>query len=122
VGVTFRFLKTPTVRLQGTRRARAELASDLLSRACVVSFKDARGIHHAAEVEAESLDEAVVLSLRRLIRMWIERMDPPGHHARRQHLKESYTSEKSGDRDARSSLESAADSVPLVLRYACSLR
>jgi hypothetical protein len=31
-------------------------------RACVVSFKDVRGIRHAAEVEAESLYEAVVLS------------------------------------------------------------
>ena len=33
-------------------------------RACTVSFKDARGIRHGVEVEAESLYEAVVLAVR----------------------------------------------------------
>ena len=36
------------------------------ARTCIVSFKDARGIRHAAEVEAESLYEAAVLGVRRL--------------------------------------------------------
>ena len=35
-------------------------------RACSVSFKDARGIRHGVDVEAESLYEAVVLAVRRL--------------------------------------------------------
>jgi hypothetical protein len=36
-----------------------------------------RGIHHAAEVEAESLYEAVVLGVRRLNQdSWIERIGP----------------------------------------------
>jgi hypothetical protein len=35
-------------------------------RPCIVSFKDMRGIRHAAEVEAESLYEAAVLGIRLL--------------------------------------------------------
>jgi hypothetical protein len=34
-------------------------------RACTVGFKDVRGIRHSADVEAESLYEAVVLAVRR---------------------------------------------------------
>jgi hypothetical protein len=46
-------------------------------RACTVSFKDVRGIRHAADVEAESLYEAVVLGVRRLNQdAWIERIGP----------------------------------------------
>jgi hypothetical protein len=46
-------------------------------RACTVSFKDVRGIRHAADVEAESLYEAVVLGVRRLNQdSWIERIGP----------------------------------------------
>jgi hypothetical protein len=46
-------------------------------RACIVSFKDARGIRHSAEVEAESLYEAAVLGLRRLNEdPWLEKIGP----------------------------------------------
>ncbi len=34
-------------------------------RVCTVGFKDVRGIRHSADVEAESLNEAVVLAVRR---------------------------------------------------------
>ena len=34
-------------------------------RACIVSFTDARGIRHSADVEAESLYEAVILAVKR---------------------------------------------------------
>ena len=45
--------------------------------ACTVSFKDVRGIRHAADVEAESLYEAVVLGVRRLNQdSWIDRIGP----------------------------------------------
>jgi len=44
---------------------------------CVVSFTDARGIRHSAEVEAESLYEAAVQGIRRLNQdPWIERIGP----------------------------------------------
>lgn len=33
-------------------------------RVCTVSFKDVRGIRHAAEVQAESLYEAVILAVK----------------------------------------------------------
>lgn len=46
-------------------------------RACIVSFKDMRGIRHSAEVEAESLYEAAVLGLRRLNDdPWLEKIGP----------------------------------------------
>jgi hypothetical protein len=46
-------------------------------RACIVSFKDMRGIRHAAEVEAESLYEAAVLGIRRLNHdPWLEKIGP----------------------------------------------
>jgi hypothetical protein len=46
-------------------------------RPCIVSFKDVRGIRHSADVEAESLYEAVVLGVRRLNQdSWIERIGP----------------------------------------------
>ena len=46
-------------------------------RACTVSFKDARGIRHSVEVEAESLYEAAVLAVCRLGEdPWIERIGP----------------------------------------------
>ena len=42
-----------------------------------MSFEDVRGIRHVAEVEAESLYEAVVLGVRRLNQdSWIERIGP----------------------------------------------
>jgi len=46
-------------------------------RACTISFKDARGIRHGVEVEAESLYEAVVLAVR-CFRSdpWIEQVAP----------------------------------------------
>ena len=44
-------------------------------RACLVSFKDLRGIRHSVEVEAESLYEAVVLAVTRLREdPWIEQV------------------------------------------------
>jgi hypothetical protein len=46
-------------------------------RACIVSFKDTRGIRHSVEVEAESLYEAAVLGVRRLNNdAWIEKIGP----------------------------------------------
>jgi len=46
-------------------------------RPCIVSFKDTRGIRHAAEVEAESLFEAAVLGVRRLNEEpWLEKIGP----------------------------------------------
>ena len=46
-------------------------------RPCTVSFKDARGIRHSADVEAESLYEAAVLGVRRLNDdPWTERIGP----------------------------------------------
>jgi hypothetical protein len=46
-------------------------------RPCTVSFKDARGIRHSAEVEAESLYEAAVLGVRRLNDdPWTEKIGP----------------------------------------------
>jgi hypothetical protein len=46
-------------------------------RACTVSFKDARGIRHGVEVEAESLYEAVVLAVTRFRGdPWIEPVRP----------------------------------------------
>lgn len=46
-------------------------------RTCVVSFTDVRGIRHAAEVQADSLFEAVVLGVR-VFRNdpWVERIPP----------------------------------------------
>jgi hypothetical protein len=42
-----------------------------------VSFVDVRGIRHSADVEADSLYEAVVLGVRRLNQdSWIERIGP----------------------------------------------
>jgi hypothetical protein len=47
------------------------------ARPCTVSFKDARGIRHSAEVEAESLYEAAVLGVRRLNDdPWTEKIGP----------------------------------------------
>jgi hypothetical protein len=44
---------------------------------CSVSFVDGRGIRHSADVEADSLYEAVVLGVRRLNQdSWIERIGP----------------------------------------------
>jgi hypothetical protein len=44
-------------------------------RPCIVSFKDMRGIRHAAEIEAESLYEAAVLGIRRLNEdPWLEKI------------------------------------------------
>ncbi len=44
-------------------------------RVCAVSFIDVRGIRHTAEVEAESLYEAVVLGVARFRKdPWIERV------------------------------------------------
>src|ERR1700704_5243770 len=46
-------------------------------KACTVSFKDSRGVRHAAEVEAESLYEAAVLGVTRLNHdAWIEKIGP----------------------------------------------
>ena len=46
-------------------------------RPCIVSFKDMRGVRHAAEVEAESLYEAAVLGVRRLNEdPWLEKIGP----------------------------------------------
>jgi hypothetical protein len=46
-------------------------------RECVVSFRDARGIRHSAQVEAESLYEAAVLGVRRLNEdPWLEKIGP----------------------------------------------
>lgn len=46
-------------------------------RVCTVSFKDARGIRHTVDVEAQSLYEAVVLGVRRLNRdPWLDRIGP----------------------------------------------
>jgi hypothetical protein len=47
------------------------------ARTCVVSFIDVRGIRHSAEVQADSLFEAVVLGVR-VFRNdpWIERIGP----------------------------------------------
>ena len=47
------------------------------ARLCIVSFKDRRGVRHAAEVEADSLYEAAVLGVRRLNDdPWTERIGP----------------------------------------------
>ena len=47
------------------------------NRACAVSFKDARGIRHTADVEAESLFEAVVLAVKVFQRdPWLEKIGP----------------------------------------------
>lgn len=44
-------------------------------RACLVSFTDTRGIRHSAEVEAESLYEAVVVAVTRFRRdPWMEQV------------------------------------------------
>jgi hypothetical protein len=44
-------------------------------RTCTVSFKDVRGIRHSADVEAESLYEAVVLAVRRFRQdPWMEQV------------------------------------------------
>ncbi len=44
-------------------------------RVCLVSFTDGRGIRHCAEVEAESLYEAVVLAVNRFRHdPWMERV------------------------------------------------
>jgi hypothetical protein len=46
-------------------------------RECIVSFTDARGIRHSAQVEAESLYEAAVLGVRRLNDdPWLEKIGP----------------------------------------------
>ena len=46
-------------------------------RTCTVAFKDARGIRHSTDVEAESLYEAAVLGVRRLNDdPWTERIGP----------------------------------------------
>lgn len=46
-------------------------------RTCVVSFKDARGIRHSVDVEAESLYEAAVLGITRLNEdPWVEKIGP----------------------------------------------
>jgi len=46
-------------------------------RACTVSFKDARGLRHGVEVDAESLYEAVVLAVRSFrADPWIEQVAP----------------------------------------------
>jgi hypothetical protein len=70
------------VDLRGDRRP-GEQKTNLVTfsccraRTCSVSFVDVRGIHHAAEVEAESLYEAIVLGVRRLNGdSWIERIGP----------------------------------------------
>jgi hypothetical protein len=47
------------------------------TRICKVSFKDARGIRHAAEVEADSLFEAVILAVRLLkASPWVDVVGP----------------------------------------------
>lgn len=44
-------------------------------RACTVTFADTRGVHHAVDVEAESLYEAVVLAVKRFrADPWLERV------------------------------------------------
>jgi hypothetical protein len=44
-------------------------------RVCTVGFKDVRGIRHSADVEAESLFEAVVLAVRRFRQdPWIQQV------------------------------------------------
>jgi hypothetical protein len=63
----------------GSWRSKGESATLLAvpPRVCVVSFKDARGIRHAAEVEAESLYEAAVLGITRLnADPWLEKIGP----------------------------------------------
>ena len=46
-------------------------------RTCAVSFVDVRGIRHTAEVQADSLYEAVVLAVRVFRKdPWIERLGP----------------------------------------------
>jgi hypothetical protein len=46
-------------------------------RSCEVSFQDARGIRHTAQVEAESLYEAAVLGIRRFREdPWLEVVGP----------------------------------------------
>lgn len=48
---------------------------DVAVRACMVSFTDARGIRHSADVEAESLFEAVVVAITRFRQdPWMERV------------------------------------------------
>ncbi len=49
----------------------------MAARTCVVSFIDVRGIRHSAEVQADSLFEAVVLGVR-VFRNdpWIDRIGP----------------------------------------------
>jgi hypothetical protein len=45
------------------------------ARICIVSFKDARGIQHSTEVEADSLYEAAVVGITRLNHdPWLEKI------------------------------------------------
>jgi hypothetical protein len=46
-------------------------------RECIVSYKDARGIRHSTQVEAESLYEAAVLGVCRMNNdPWLEKIGP----------------------------------------------
>lgn len=57
--------RTHASRNRKAKKIRICYSSLVALRACTVCFKDVRGIRHSAEVEAESLYEAVVLAIRR---------------------------------------------------------
>src|SRR5258706_16266094 len=66
-------------RIVAVSEQKANLLYSLLvpARTCAVSFVDLRGIRHTAEVQADSLYEAVVLAVRVFRRdPWIERLGP----------------------------------------------
>jgi hypothetical protein len=65
------------VRPQGEQKTNMLSSSAVAVRPCTVSFKDARGIRHGVEVEAESLYEAAILGIQRLNRdPWLEKVGP----------------------------------------------